>query len=171
MSIRLIAALAAGLITAITAMAAPREEEAKKYAADLKSKDAKVRATALTELGKLGAAQRKLTEPYTNDIVAVLKDSDATVRAAAAKTLARIDPDDKKAAIEKIIGLLKDEKSEVAREGQETGLGELAAMSADDDLKRSAREALLEARKKSDSKREQKVIQGALQQITGKKKK
>jgi HEAT repeat protein len=170
MSCRLIAALAAGLIAAVTAPAAPREEEAKKYAADLKSKDAKVRASALTELGKLGAAQRKLTEPYTSDIVAVLKDSDATVRAQAARTLAKIDPEDKKAAIEKIIGLLKEDKSEVAREGQETGLGELAAMSGDDDLKRVAREALQEARKKSDSKREQKVIQGALQQITGKKK-
>ncbi|HJZ93200.1 MAG TPA: HEAT repeat domain-containing protein [Gemmataceae bacterium] len=170
MSSRLIATLAASLITAVTASAAPREEEAKKYAADLKSKDAKVRATALTELGKLGAAQRKLTEPYTSDIVAILKDGDATVRAEAAKTLAKIDPDDKKAAIEKIIGLLKEEKSEVARAGQETGLGELAAMSSDDDLKKSAREALLEARKKSDSKREQKVIQGALQQITAKKK-
>src|SRR5262245_52896723 len=151
MSCRLFAALAAGLVTAVTAPAAPREEEAKKYAGDLKSKDAKVRVTALAELGKLGAAQRKLAEPYTNDIVAALKDGDATVRAQAAKTLAKIDPEDKKAAIEKIIGLLKEEKSAVAREGQETGLGELGAMAGDDDLKRSAREALLEARKKSDS--------------------
>jgi len=170
MSLRLVAAVAAGLIAGLTAWAAPREEEAKKYAADLKSKDAKVRLTALTELGKLGAAQRKLTEPYTADILAVLKDSDAGVRGEAAKTLAKIDPEDKKGAVNKLIDLLKSDKAETAREGQATGLGELAVMSGDDDLKKSAREALLEARKKTDSKREQKVIQAALLLITGKKK-
>jgi HEAT repeat protein len=170
MSPRLVAAVAAGLIAGLTVLAAPREEEAKKYAADLKSKDAKVRQTALTELGKLGAAQRKLTEPYTADILSVLQDSDPGVRGQAARTLAKIDPEDKKGAVNKLIDLLKTDKSETAREGQATGLGELAVMSGDDDLKRTAREALLEARKKTDSKREQKVIQAALLLITGKKK-
>jgi HEAT repeat protein len=151
-------------------LAAPREDEAKKYAADLKSKDAKVRVTALKELGKLGSIQRKLTEPYTGEIMAALKDSDANVRGEAARTVGLIDPTEKKEAIEKLIELLKSEKSEAAREGQETGIGELGATTEDMDLKKMAREALLEARKKTESKREQKTIQAALLLITPRKK-
>ena len=41
-------------LVAATLSAATREEEARKYAADLKNKDAKVRLTAVKELGKLG---------------------------------------------------------------------------------------------------------------------
>ena len=55
----------------------------------------------------------------------------------------------------------------------ETGLGELGALSTEDaDARKMARDALLEAQKKyADSKREQKVIQAALQLINGPKKK
>jgi HEAT repeat protein len=158
-------------ITAVAVSAAPREEEAKKYAADLKNKDAKVRLTAVKELGRLGQLQRKLTEPYVDNIIAVLKDSDAKVRGEAGRTLGLIDPSDTKAAIEKLAELVKTEKSQEAREGFETGLGELGGTTDDAELKKAAREALLEARKKADDKREQKVIQGAILLITGPKKK
>jgi HEAT repeat protein len=170
MTRRIIAAFALVIFGGATLLAAPREDEAKKYAADLKSKDAKTRATALKELGKLGSIQRKLTEPYTADIMAALKDSDANVRGEAARTVGLIDPTEKKESIEKLIELLKSEKSEAAREGQETGIGELGATTEDMDLKKLAREALLEARKKTDSKREQKTIQAALLLITPRKK-
>ena len=50
-------------------------------------------------------------------------------------------------------------------------LGELGATAEDEDLKKMARDALLEARKKADGKAEQKVIQAAMQLITGPKKK
>jgi HEAT repeat protein len=162
---------AALLVAAVGLTAATREEQAKKYAADLKSKDAKVRLTAARELGNLGQLQRRLTEPYTADIVAALKDSDPKVRAEVARTLARIDPAEKKEAVTKLIDLLKSEKSEDAREGQETGIGELAAMADDTDVKKMAREALLEQRKKTESKREQKTIQAALLLINPRKKK
>jgi HEAT repeat protein len=165
-----LAALAC-LAAAVTVSAASREEEAKKYAADLKNKDAKVRLTAVKELGRLGQLQRKLTEPYVDNIMGVLKDSDAKVRAEAARTLGIIDPKDTKAAIDKLTELLKAEKSQEAREGQEMGLGELGGTTDDGDLKKAAREALLEARKKADDKREQKVIQAAMLLITGPKKK
>lgn len=167
---RRIAAIALVVFGGATLLAASREEEAKKYASELKSKDAKTRANALKELAKLGAIQRKLTEPYTADIMATLKDSDANVRGEAARTVAKIDPTEKKEAIEKLIELLKSEKLEVAREGQETGIGELGATTEDMDLKKMAREALLEARKKTESKREQKTIQAALLLITPRKK-
>jgi HEAT repeat protein len=159
------------LIACVPAFAETREEQAKKYAADLKHKDAKVRLAALQELGKLGQIQRKLTAPYTSDITKALTDSDAGVRGEAANTLGMIDPEDKKAAITKVAELLKNEKSERAREGQEKALGALGATVEDADVKRMAREALLEARKKTESKREQKVIQAALLLITGPKKK
>jgi len=167
---RRIAAIAAVVFASTVLVAAPREDEAKKYAADLKSKDAKTRVTALKELGKLGSIQRKLTEPYTGDIMAALKDSDANVRGEAGRTVGLIDPTEKKEAIEKLIELLKNEKAEAAREGQETGIGELGATAEDMDLKKMAREALLEARKKTESKREQKTIQAALLLITPRKK-
>jgi len=157
--------------TAISVSAAPREEEAKKYAADLKNKDAKVRLTAAKELGRLGQLQRRLTEPYVDNIMAALKDSDAKVRGEAARTLGLIDPPDGKAAIDKLAELLKAEKSQEAREGFETGLGELGGTADDADLKKAARDALIEARKKADDKREQKVIQAAMLLITGPKKK
>jgi HEAT repeat protein len=159
------------LVAAMSLSAATREEEARRYAADLKSKDAKVRLTALKELGKLGQVQRKLTEPYVDNVVGVLKDPDSKVRGEAARTLGLIDPKDTKAAIEKLAELLKDEKSQEAREGQESGLGELGGTTDDAELKKAAREALTAARKKADDKREQKVIQAAVLLITGPKKK
>lgn len=171
MSIRLLSALTLVLFGSSSLFAATREEEAKKYASDLKNKDAKVRLTAVTELGKLGSLQRKLTTPHVSEITKALTDADPKVRGEAARVIGLIDVEDKKAAVEKIAELLKDEKSEAAREGQETGLGALGATTEDEAVKRMAREALLVARKKfMDSKREQKVIQAALQLITGKKK-
>jgi vesicle coat complex subunit len=163
--------IAATLLICVPAFAQTREEQAKKFAADLKDKNAKVRLTALQELAKLGQVQRRLTAPHTPDILKALTDSDAAVRGEAANTLGLIDPEDKKATIAKIVELLKNEKSETAREGQEKALGALGATTDDSEAKRQAREALLEARKKTDSKREQKVIQAALLLITGPKKK
>ncbi len=154
-----------------SSFAITREEEAKKYAGDLKHKDAKIRLTALKELARLGGASRKLVEPHIDAIMSVLKDPDPQVRGEAARTVGLIDVPDKKAAITKIAELLKDEKQENAREGQEMGLGELGALATESDLKAAARNALLEARKKTESKREQKVIQAALLLITGPKKK
>lgn len=171
MSTRLLVALTVVLWGSSLLAAASREDEAKKYAADLKSKDAKVRLTAVTELGKLGSLQKKFTVPYIAEITKVLTDEDPKVRGEAARVIGLIDVDDKKASVTQIAELLKNEKSEIARAGQETGLGALGATTEDDRVKRMAREALLVARKKHmDSKREQKVIQAALQLITGKKK-
>ena len=53
----------AALVFAGLTLAAPAEEEAKKYAADLKSKDAKVRLAAAKELGRLGGANEIARRP------------------------------------------------------------------------------------------------------------
>ena len=171
MNRRAFPALVVLLFGCVTLVAATRDEEAKKYADNLKSKDAKVRLTAAIELGKLGSVSRKITEPYTPNLITALNDKDAKVRGEAAKTLGLIDPSEKKEVIEKLIGILKAEKEETAREGQEMGLGELGATAEEADVKKMAREALLEARKKTESKREQKTIQAALILINGPKKK
>ena len=164
-------AIAACLCVVASLSAATKEEEAKKYAADLKSKEAKVRLNALKELGRLGQIQKRLTEPHVEVITGRLKDSDAGVRAEAARCLGLIDPPDTKAAVTAIAGLLKDEKSQGAREGQEMGLGELGGTTDEADLKQLARKALLDARGKATEKREQKTIQAALLLISGPKKK
>src|SRR5687767_4682045 len=137
-TLSLIALLFGGLVV----VAGPRDEEAKKYAEELKSsKSAKTRQSAAKELGRLGQVQRRVTEPHTDVILAALKDSDPKVRGEAAKTLGLIDPTDKKDAIDKLIAILKSEKSEEAREGQEMGLGSLGGTTDDTELKTKARQA------------------------------
>lgn len=164
-------AAVAVLLCGSFAFAESREEEAKKYAGQLKSKDAKVRLQAVIELGKLGQIQRKLAAPYVPDLIGRLKDSEPRVRAEAAKAVARVDVEDKAAAVKEIAALLKDEKSMPAREGQATALGEIGATAEEESTKQAALAALREARKKTDDKREQKIIQAALVLIVGKKKK
>jgi HEAT repeat protein len=159
------------LLVAAPLFAATKDEEAKKYAADLKSKDPKVRATAAAELGKLGQIQKRFATPYVTDLINVLTDSDAKVRGESAKALGLIDPDEKKELVDKLAELLKAEKSEVARQGQERGLGELGATAEESDVKNKARGALREAQKKSDSKGEQNTIKAAMEMINGPKKK
>ena len=166
-----LAALVVCLVGPLALSAATREEEAKRAAAQLKDKDPKVRVEGLKDLGRLGQIQRKLAEPYVSDVMKALKDPNARVRGEAGRTLGLIDPKDTRGAIKALADLLKDEKSQEAREGQETGLGELGGTTADAELKKEAREALLAARKKAQEKREQKVIQAALLLISGPKKK
>ena len=79
------------------ALAANNEADAKKYTKDLKKgKDAKVKITALQELGKLAAIQKSLVANALPEIYKALEDKDAGVRAAAAKCLGACDePADK----------------------------------------------------------------------------
>ena len=170
MSRRTLAALAICLMIGTALSAASREDEAKKYAKDLKSKDAKIRLTAVQELGKLGSIQHKLIEPYIDNVVNVLKDTDAKVRGEAARTLGLMDPPEKKEMIDKVAGLLKDEKSEIAREGMENGLGSLGALATEPEAKKAALDALTAAAKNAD-KKEMQAIKAARALINPPKKK
>lgn len=151
--------------------AATKEEEAKKFADNLKSKDAKTRLQAVQELGKLGSASLKLVTPYIDHITEAIKDKDAKVRGEASRTLGMIDPPDKKAAIEAVAKALKEEKDIGARGNMEMGLGDLGALTKDQAEKRMCLDALREARKNATDKQEQKKIQAAMQTINGEKKK
>ncbi|WP_020470256.1 HEAT repeat domain-containing protein [Zavarzinella formosa] len=155
------------LFGGLTLSAASKEEEAKKYADNLKSKDVKLRLQALTELAKLGSASLKFVTPYIDQITETIKDKDAKVRGEAGRTLGAIDPPDKKAAIEALTKALKDEKDLNARGNMEMGIGDLGAMTKEEDLKKLCLDSLKEARKNSTDKAEQKKIQAAMQTITG----
>ena len=155
------------LLGALGVSAASKEEEAKKAAENLKHKDAKVRLQAVKELGKLGSASLKLVTPYISQLTEAIKDKDAKVRGEAGRTLGTIDPPDKKAAIDAVLTALKAEKDIGARGNFEMGLGDLGAMTKDADEKKTCLDALREARKNTMDKNEQRMIQSAIQTITG----
>jgi HEAT repeat protein len=118
-------------------VAADKVKEAKKYTEDLKtSKDAKVRATALTELGKLGQVQKSLVAEAAPLMVKALEDKDAKVRAAAAKSYGMIDPDPKE-AVPALLKLAKEDKEEDVKVAAVQGLGAMGpgAKSAGKDLR------------------------------------
>lgn len=153
-----------GTMTLLTAAPTKEEKEVEKHTQTLKSgKNAKEKVEALKELGRLGAIQVSLTTPAVPEIMKALDDKEATVRAAAAYTIGKIDPEDKKAVVEKLTKMLKEDKSETAKEGAANGLGAIGPEA------RSAAPALREAMAKAGKKGGQ-AYQRALLSITGKKK-
>jgi HEAT repeat protein len=96
--------------------------DARKYTEDLKkSKDAKVRSTALLELGKLAVVQKALVSDALPDIYKALEDKDASIRAAAATCLGQCDePTDK--VVPLLLKMLKDEKEDSVKIGAAKGL-------------------------------------------------
>jgi len=102
--------------------AADKEAEAKKYTEALKKgKDAKAKADALHELGKLAQVQKSLVAGALPDIYKALDDKDAGVRAAAAYALGQCDePADK--AVPLLVKVLKNDKSDDAKIGAIKGL-------------------------------------------------
>ena len=122
-------------------VAADRKKEAEKYTNDLKtSKDPKVRATALTELGKLGQIQKSLVADAKNYMFKALEDKDAGVRGAAAKAVGMIDPDPKE-AVPVLLKLAKGDKQEAVKVAAIQGLGSMgpAAKDASKDLREIAK--------------------------------
>ncbi len=107
-------------------LAAGKADEAKKYLETLKkSKVAKERAEAATELGKIGEVNFKYAEPAIEALTGALDDKEATVRAASAVALGKIGPDDKKALVTKLRELLKDDKEETVKLAATQALGYL----------------------------------------------
>jgi HEAT repeat protein len=111
--------------------------DAEKYIKDLKSsKDAKVRATALTELGKMGQIQKSVVAPVVSDMMKALEDKEAMVRAAAAKAVGMIDPDPKE-AVPALVKLMNEDKQESVRLAAVQGLSAMgpSAKAATKDLR------------------------------------
>ncbi|CAN5506562.1 hypothetical protein BH11PLA2_BH11PLA2_04120 [soil metagenome] len=118
------AALMAGLFAVVSVdglEAASKAAEAKKAIADLSSaKDAKAKAAALDEIGKIAQVQKSLAEPAMADIKKSLADKDASVRRAAAQCYGRCDPDPKEAL--PILQKMLKEDSEEVKFGVASGL-------------------------------------------------
>ena len=116
-----------GLALTPALLAASKEKEAIKYTNDLKtSKDPKVKANALSELGKLGQIQKSLVTEATPYMVQALNDKDATIRAAAAKAIGMIDPDPKE-TVPALVKLLKDDKQVNVRIAAAMGLAAMGS--------------------------------------------
>jgi HEAT repeat protein len=99
--------------------------DARRYTEDLKkSKDTKVKVTALQELGKLAAVQKTLVTDALPDIYKALEDKDAGIRAAAATCIGQCDePADK--VVPTLLKMLKEEKDDSVRIGAAKGLGSM----------------------------------------------
>jgi HEAT repeat protein len=129
------AALFNGMLFVCVSMdliAADREEEARKYAEDLRrGKTAKVKITALQELGNLAAIQKSLVTPALPDIYKALEDKDAGIRAAAAHCLGQCDEPVEK-SVPLLMKMLKDEKEdEAVRIGAARGLASMGPSAKD----------------------------------------
>lgn len=168
-SVSVLAAGLFGLILAAGLEAAGKQEEAKKYHDQLKStKDAKKKAEALEELGKLGQIMKSLAEPAVPDIIKATGDKSTDVRKAAAEALGKCDPDPKD-AVPTLTKLLKDDKDEGVRIAAARGLGYMGetAKDATKDLREVAKE-----NKAKDGKPNKlgRAAGEALRSINGKKK-
>ena len=134
------AALTAGLVLVAVSGGLSADVDlrmADKYMKDLKTAtDPKVKATALTELGKMGQIQKSVVAPAVKDMMKSLEDKDAGVRAAAAKAVGMIDPDPKE-AVPALLKLMKEDKQESVRLAAIQGLAEMgeSAKSATRDLR------------------------------------
>jgi HEAT repeat protein len=175
MSIRRVSKLAAlcGLTAGLFLLAASEQlsaadnkvRDAARYTRELRtSKDPKVRAEALTELGKLGQIQKILVASAMDDITKALEDKNAQVRAAAARTLGMIDPDPK-VAVPVLLNLVKKDKVDSVRIAAIQGLGSMGANA------KSANKELRGLMKKEDDKKSKlrRAAQMALRQINPKK--
>lgn len=174
MSIRRVSKLAAlcGLTAGLFLLAASEQltaadnkvRDAAKYTRALRtSKDPKVRAEALAELGKIGQIQKSLIASALDDINNSLDDKNPQVRAAAARTLGMIDPDPKE-AVPTLLKMVKTDKAEAVRIAAIEGLGSLGPNA------KSANKELRGLMKKEDKKSKLgRAAQRALRQINPKK--
>jgi HEAT repeat protein len=111
-------------LTLIPARADSKKDDVATYIKELKSGNAKTRATAAKELGHLGAVNAADTREAIPLLLDLLKkDSAASVRQAAAAALGRIDPPPEK-AIPAFTEALKDKNAGV-RMAAATSLGQL----------------------------------------------
>lgn len=103
-------------------LAGEREDEAKRYAQQLRTtKDSKAKVKALTELGALAQIKKSFIAEALPDVYKATEDKDPAVRAAAAEALGKAAEPFSKAG-EILVKLLKDEKDESVKIGALRGL-------------------------------------------------
>lgn len=162
--------MAAGLVLALVLVGqldaeVPKASDVPKLIKDLKDKSPKVRISAAQDLGHLGAVKASDARPAVSPMLeAFRKENDAKVRGAMAEALGKMDPDPKE--IIPILGeALKNEKESVnVRMAIAKAFGQMGPAA------KEALPILKDARAKTDNKGLTKAIQGAMQNIQGKKK-
>lgn len=118
--IRFVTAAIVILSTAGIALAETREEKAQRYIKQLDAKDAKSRASAAEELGRLCELKSAYGKPALKTLIKLFDDKDTSVRAAAAGCACRIN--EPKEVVPAVIKLLKDEKEDRVKIAAVTGL-------------------------------------------------
>jgi HEAT repeat protein len=114
-----------------TVDAASKAAEAKKAIADLAAaKDAKSKAAALDEIGKIAQVQKALAEPALADIKKLTDDASPIVRKAAAQAYGRCDPDAKE-GVPFLTRILKNDKDEDVKMGAASGLAAMGPKAKD----------------------------------------
>lgn len=118
-----------------------REEKVARLIKDMDSSDAKTRAVAAEEVGRIAAIRAALGKPALSPMLRLLKDKDADVRAAAAEALGKID--EPKEVVEPLTKLVKDDPSDKVKMHAAIGLGLVGgeARSAVKTLQETARKA------------------------------
>ena len=154
-----------GLMAAPDLLAGPKDEEAKRLAEVLKSsKDAKVRANAIEELGKLAQINSKLGDPALPDIKKALTDKDAGVRKAAALAFGRCDPKED-GSVATLLDVFKSDKDDGVKMNAALGLAAMGPKA------KEALPALREAAKNAgDNKKSERIYKDAARSIAGAKK-
>lgn len=170
MSARLMKAVAAaGLTAALVAFSGDlsadvKVKDAQKYITELRTtKDNKAKATALTEIGKIGQIQKSAIASAIPDMMKALEDKDAGVRAAAAKAIGMVDPDPKE-TVPVLVKMMKEDKDEGVKMAAVQGLAAMGegAKDANGDLR-----TLIKSEEKSKLAR---AAKDALKAINPKKK-
>lgn len=130
------AAAVAGLTAALVAVSGDvaadvKVKDAPKHIDTLRTtKDAKAKAAALAELGKIGQIQKSLVSSAVPDMIKALEDKDAGVRAAAAKAVGMVDPDPKE-VVPALVRLMKDDKDAAVRLAAIQGLAAMGESAKD----------------------------------------
>jgi HEAT repeat protein len=163
---RLMALALAGLLATGLTVRADKAEDAAKYTETLKKgKDAKAKATAAEEIGKLAQIKADYGRDAVPLLVEALKDKDATLREKAALALGRCDPETE-VAMKPLLKLVTSEKEDVkVRTAAAEALG-LMGQNAKDAVKE-----MREVAGKTDDRRFRKTIQVAINAISGRTKK
>jgi len=122
MRLMLIVGLWVGMIPAI-AVAESKEEQVAKYINDLKNANAKVRATAAEEIGRIGEVKAVYGKPAVKPLLETLGDKEPQVRAAVVTALSKLD--EPKEVVPALTKVVKDDKELRVRIAAAQGLGHI----------------------------------------------
>jgi HEAT repeat protein len=138
---RQIAAIVCLITTFSPVFAQSRAERVARLIKEMDSPDAKTRAAAAEEVGKMAAVRASDAKPAVEPLLKLLADKEASVRAAAAESLGKVD--EPKRAVEPLTKLLLNDPNDNVKAAAAVGLGLMgpAAKESAKALRETARKA------------------------------